>query len=90
MTVPRVIREVKPNYTRGAMDAKIAGTVRIEVVVEKDGTVGEAIIIGSLDQKFGLDQEALKAIKQWTFAPGVRLGAPVAVIIAVELTFTLK
>jgi TonB family protein len=44
----------------------------------------------SLDQTFGLDQEALKAARQWRFVPGTRFGQPVSVLVTIELTFTLR
>ncbi|HEX7086655.1 MAG TPA: energy transducer TonB [Vicinamibacterales bacterium] len=88
--LPRVIREVRPQYTADAMRAKVQGTVWVECVVLPDGTVGEAQITKSLDSVFGLDQEALKAARQWRFVPGRRFGQPVPVLVTIELTFTLR
>ena len=39
VTSPTVIREVKPRYTLAAQRAKIEGTVGLECIVGKDGTV---------------------------------------------------
>jgi protein TonB len=55
-----------------------------------DGTVGNVQITKSLDSTFGLDQEAIKAAKQWRFKPGMRQGEPVPVLVTIELTFTLR
>jgi TonB family protein len=88
--LPRVLREVRPNYTADAMRAKVQGTVLIEAVVLPDGTVGQVQIVRSLDTVFGLDQEAMKAARQWRFAPGTRFGQPVPVLVTIELTFTLR
>ena len=88
--MPRLVREVKPNYTSDAMRAKVQGTVLLECVVNTSGEVTEVTILRSLDPTFGLDQEAIKAAKQWRFAPGTRLGAPVPVLISIELSFTLR
>lgn len=88
--LPRVIKEVKPAYTAEAMRAKVQGTVLLECVVLPDGTVGNVQIAKSLDSSFGLDQEAIKAAKQWRFQPGTRMGEPVAVLVTIELTFTLR
>jgi periplasmic protein TonB len=88
--LPRVLREVKPQYTSDAMRAKVQGTVLLECVVQKDGSVGDVQVIRSLDSTFGLDQEAIKAAKAWRFAPGTRMGEPVPVLITIELTFTLR
>jgi len=88
--LPRVIQEIRPQYTADAMRAKVQGTVWVECVVLPDGTVGEATITKSLDSVFGLDHEALKAAKRWRFIPGRRLGQPVPVLVTIELTFTLR
>jgi protein TonB len=87
---PRLLREVKPAYTADAMLAKIQGAVWLECVVLPDGSVGDVRVIRSLDSTFGLDQEAVKAAKQWRFQPGTRFGEPVPVLITIELTFTLR
>lgn len=90
ITLPVVLREVKPAYTADAMRAKVQGSVWLECIVMPDGSVGEVKVTRSLDPIFGLDQEAIKAAKMWRFRPGMRQGEPVPVIITIELTFTLR
>ena len=87
---PRILREVKPQYTADAMRAKVQGTVLLECVVLADGTVGRVDVVKSLDPTFGLDSEAVKAARQWRFQPGTRFGEPVNVLVTIELTFTLR
>jgi protein TonB len=89
---PQLIKEVKPNYTGDAMRAKLQGVVEMECVVLPDGTVDPKSIkiTRSLDANFGLDQQAIIAVKQWRFRPGTFKGQPVPVIVNVELTFTLR
>jgi TonB family protein len=90
ITLPVVLREVKPAYTADAMRAKVQGSVWLECIVMPDGSVGEVKVTRSLDPIFGLDQEAIKAARMWKFRPGMRQGEPVPVIITIELTFTLR
>ena len=90
VTMPTVVREVKPEYTTEARKAGIQGTVILDVVVLEDGTVGDVKVTQSLDQKYGLDDQAVKAVKQWTFKPGTKDGKPVPVRVSIEMTFTLK
>ena len=92
VTSPVLIKEVKPNYTGDAMRAKLQGIVEMEAVVLADGTVdpNRIKITRSLDPTFGLDQQALIAVKQWRFRPGTYKGQPVPVLVNVELTFTLR
>lgn len=90
VTTPRLIYETKPNYTPEAMHAKVQGAVWLEAIVMPDGSVGQIQITRSLDPRFGLDQEALRTVRQWRFAPGLRGGKPVPVRIGVEMAFTLR
>jgi len=62
----------------------------VEAVVREDGSVGRVRVVRSLDRTFGLDEEALKAVKNWRFRPGKRQGANVAVLVEIELMFTLR
>ena len=84
VTLPVVTKQVKAFYTQEAMDAHIEGTVGLEVVVQADGAVGEVKVARSLDPTYGLDQEAVKAMKQWQFKPGTKDGKAVAVRVDVE------
>jgi periplasmic protein TonB len=90
VTMPSLLTEVKPTYTAEAMRAKVQGAVMVEAIVREDGSVGQVRIVRSLDRTFGLDQEALKAVKNWRFRPGKRQGQNVAVIVEIEVTFTLR
>jgi len=90
VSLPRVLSEVKPQYTAQAMRAKVQGTVLLECVVQPDGSVGNIKVVRSLDSTFGLDQEAMKAARQWQFKPGTRFGEPVPVLVTIEIAFTLR
>jgi TonB family protein len=87
---PVVIKQVKPAYTTAALQARLQGVVLMEAVVLPDGSVGDVRILRSLDRQMGLDDEAIKAVKQWRFRPGTRLGRPVPFLVNIELTFTLR
>ena len=89
-TPPVLIEELKPQYTSAAMRARIQGTATVQVVVLPDGSVGAARIVRSLDAIFGLDEEALRAVKLWRFTPGKLAGRSVPVTVDIELTFTLR
>jgi TonB family protein len=90
VTLPVLIREVRPQYTSDAMRAKVQGTVLLECVVRPDGSVSDITVLRSLDRSFGLDEEAIKAARQWRFRPGTRMGETVPVLITIELRFTLR
>jgi TonB family protein len=90
VTQPKVVYDVKPRYTREALDAKIQGSVGLEAVVLETGAVGEVTVVRSLDSVYGLDDQAVLAMKQWRFEPGTKDKKPVAVRVEVEMTFRLK
>jgi TonB family protein len=87
---PRVIRDVRPQYTPEAMRQQIAGQVELEALVGTDGLVDEVRVTKSLDAEFGLDREAVKAAKEWRFAPATVEGAPVPIVVTLVLTFTTR
>jgi protein TonB len=87
---PVLVRQVKPQYTAEAVRAKTQGTIRLECVVERDGSVGMCEVVRSLAAAFGLDAQAVKAAQQWQFRPALRAGEPVSVRVPIELDFTLR
>src|SRR3954469_19256168 len=91
-TDPVLIGEVKPSYTVDAMRAKLQGVVGLEAVVLPDGSVDprRIRITRSLDRVFGLDEQAIRAVTQWRFRPGMLHGKPVPVRVSIELAFTLR
>ena len=89
-TMPRMVREVKPDYTPEAKQQGIQGVVQLSVVVKDNGTVGEVKVTKSLDDKYGLDEQAVTAMKKWVFKPGTKDGKPVAVRVDVEMSFRLR
>ena len=88
VSLPRVLREVKPSYTPHAMQQKIQGSVWLSCVVGTTGDITDVRVTRSLDE--GLDREAIHAASQWKFVAGKKDGKPVPVRITIELTFTLK
>ena len=87
---PRLLNQVRPQYTSDAMRAKVQGTAIVSCVVRTNGVPSDCEIARSLDPTFGLDQQAVKAAQQWRFAPGTLHGEPVNVRILIEMTFTLR
>jgi protein TonB len=85
---PTLVKEVRPHYPPEAKADKIQGTVLMTAVVREDGTVGDVNVTRSLDTKY-LDAEAVKAVKLWTFKPGMKDGKPVSVLVTIEIAFTL-
>jgi TonB family protein len=85
---PRLLREVKAEYTDDARRRSITGDVVLEIVVRRDGTVGDVKILQGLGA--GLDQRAVTAVRQWRFSPARRRGEAVDVLVEVAVEFTLR
>jgi TonB family protein len=88
VTPPRLLREVRADYTDAARRANITGEVVLEIVVRRDGTVGDVRVLRRLDS--GLDQRAVQAVQQWRFSPSRLKGTPVDVIVEVAVEFKLR
>jgi TonB family protein len=84
---PKVVNRVEPMYTQEAKDGKIQGTVAVGLEVNAEGKAQNLYIIRSLDK--GLDENAIAAIKQWTFQPAEKDGKPVTVVATIEVNFRL-
>jgi TonB family protein len=62
----RLITRVAPEYPDALRKNFIGGAVRVEVTVSPNGSVENAQVLGGNPI---LSQAALKAIKQWKYAP---------------------
>jgi len=88
--LPQLIVSVKPEYPRGARAKYREGIVLLDGVVLTDGTVGDVVVVHSLDAASGLDVEAVKAFKKWRFTSGTVAGRPTPVIVGVQIGFDLR
>jgi TonB family protein len=88
--VPVLVQRVPARYPPEAQARRLQGTVVVRCVVEADGTVSAATVTRSIDPEYGLDLEAINAVKQWRFEPGKRNGQPVRVAALVTVTFSLR
>ena len=85
---PRLLREVKADYTEEARQRGLSGDVVLEIVVRRDGSVGDVKVLQGLAG--GLNERAAQAVRQWRFSPAQRQGAPVDVIVEVAVEFKLR
>ena len=85
---PRLLREVKAEYTEEARRRGTTGDVLLEIVVRRDGSVGEVRVLQGLGA--GLEERAITAVKKWRFDAARRKGIPVDVLVEVAVEFTLR
>jgi protein TonB len=86
LTLPVVIKDVKPHYPADA--SRTTALVVVDCVVTAGGKTSNVHVQKPDDAAF--DREAVKALEQWEFKPGTKDGKPVAVAVTVEMTFTKK
>jgi TonB family protein len=79
---------VKADYTEDARRRGLAGEVVMEIVVTRNGTVGDVRVLRRLGG--GLDERAMQAVRQWRFAPASRQGIAVDVLVEVSVEFRLR
>jgi TonB family protein len=87
ITPPSVLSKVAPNYSEKARKAKLEGTVTLRGVIGPDGTGRDFQVTQSLGS--GLDEEAIAAVSQWRFRPGMKDGKAVPVIVTIQVNFRL-
>lgn len=87
IVVPRLSRQVKPDYSRAAMDHRVEGVVELSARVSEQGCVEQAEVTRTLPY---LDVQALLAVTQWSFEPARLDGVGIPVWVSIELTFKMK
>ena len=87
VTIPRAIKQTPPEYSDEARRKKLEGTVLLSLVVTANGDTADIKVTRALGS--GLDQKAIEAVSQWKFEPATKDGKPVAVKVAVEVSFHL-
>jgi TonB family protein len=76
-----------PHYSSLARELKIQGTAVFDVVISAEGQTVQIHphkLIG-----YALDEEAFNVIKTWKFKAARKNGAPVSVVLPIEVTFRL-
>jgi len=82
------IPATEPNYTDDARKARVQGTVALDVVVNKDGTITVSNFARKLG--YGLDEEASRFVsKNFRCRPGIFQGQSVATPIRIDVNFHL-
>jgi protein TonB len=85
---PRLLSEVKPDYTDDARRRGIEGEVVMEIIVRSDGSVGDVKVLQGLPA--GLNERAVQAVRRWRFAPARMRGTPVDVIVEASVEFRMR
>jgi protein TonB len=82
-----LIHDVKPPYPPLARQSRIQGTVVLQAVIGKDGTIQNLQVVSGHPM---LAQAALDAVKKWRYRPYYLNGEPVDVDTTININFTLS
>ena len=85
--MPKQKKYVKPVYSKAALDARVQGTVQLEVVIGPDGRVTDTRVLKSIPL---LDQAAIEATLLTRYEPIAVFGNPASVVSLVMHTFSFK
>ncbi|MFZ0797269.1 MAG: energy transducer TonB [Terriglobales bacterium] len=85
---PVVTRKVDPEYTAEARNHNLEGIVLLWTIVGTDGRAHDIRVMKVLG--CGLDEEAIKALKRWTFKPATSEGKPVPATAKIQMEFRLR
>lgn len=88
VTPPQAIYNPQPQYSEEARRAKMQGNVTVSCVVGADGLVHDAKVVRPAG--YGMDENALEAVRQWRFEPAKKDGQPVPVQVNIEVSFRLQ
>jgi TonB family protein len=82
----RLVHEVNPKYPEEARKKHIKGTVRVEIVVDRDGKVIETNVLSGDPL---LAKAATEALREWRYQPTLLNREPIQVLTEVDLKLDL-
>jgi len=83
-SLPVLVSRIEPAYSDSLRQAGTGGTVRLALLIGRDGQVLAARVMKSIP---ALDEAALACVRQWRFRPAVRSGRALAYWLVAPVTF---
>ena len=84
---PRIIKSTPASYPDYGLTLRVEGTVTLEARVDVHGNLTSIRVVKGLG--FGLDEQAIAAVRTWQFAPALKDGVPVEAITQIDVDFKL-
>src|SRR5215467_14272973 len=78
VTPPKVLTHPAAVYTDEARRRGIRGSVSVQAYFDADGSITVLKVVKGLG--YGLDENALAALKDWRFSPALQNGLPVSAV----------
>ena len=87
VSAPVLLKSVYPSFTDRARAKKLNGEVLLSFLVDEQGLPQDIRVLHGLGLE--LDEEAVKALRQYRFKPAMRNGIPVTVELHVSVKFQI-
>lgn len=87
---PVVVKKMQPEYPEMARQTGLEGMVVVRILVFKDGTVKDVMVVRSSGTSVGFEEAAMAACKQWVFKPAIQNQKPVSVWVNYPIKFSIK
>jgi TonB family protein len=84
----KLVRQPRPIYPPDLQQAGIEGTVVLQAIISKDGSVISLKVLKSVGH--GLDEAAMDAVRQWRYEPTLLNGHPVETMTTITVEFQLE
>jgi TonB family protein len=88
ITSPICVYCPSPDYNDPAREVKLNGSLLLDVTVSPEGRAIDGKVVRGLP--FGLNESAIRKMRDWQFRPATREGQPVACRVQIEVTFRLN
>ena len=82
-----LVHKVQPSYPPLARQARIQGTVVLQALIGKDGSIQNLHVVSGHPM---LTNAALEAVKEWKYKPYILNGEPVEVETTINVNFSLS
>lgn len=80
-----LLEKVEPVYPPAALAARVAGTVVLQVTIDRDGSVKRVEV--KRPAPLGMTEAAVAAVQRWKYRPASALGGPMASMKLVRIEF---
>jgi TonB family protein len=87
VVAPRIVRTLDPNISEEARRTKTSGTILLGLMVDAEGRPQNVSIVRPLGM--GLDEQAVRTVSQYRFAPATRDRKPIPAMIHIEINFRI-
>ena len=88
-TLPEILEYTTPPlYSDEARARRAEGVITVEATIDATGRAHAMRVVRGLG--FGLDQNALVAVRQWQFLPAARHGVSVETTVQIDIEFSLR